>query len=518
MATTPLTRRRVLRRVSTAIAGTVAALALVACGGNESSSSDANDEPVSGGTLRIATSTDAQPEFVLSFRLPNLSWQKLVFESLVEVDSAGQAAPVLATDWSIDEAAGTITLDLREGVTFHDGRALTSADVIATLELAQDPANGSQLAHVANAITFEAIDTHTVELTFTGPSASVMDLLGMTPIVDAETFASISDGTVNGTGPFTWENWSAGAAIDLARNPEYWDPERPHFDAVEISVLASASALQSALTSGAADIAMGLPLRDASLLDTSRFELVTSFQGVVYPLGLNVTEPPFDDVEVRRAIGSAIDRERIIEQVFVGVGDPTDLWWTPEHDDYPTELSSRYTYDPDAARDMLAESGAAGAEITITYNSDIPEMRSIYEIVQNNLTEVGLTVVDNGLPATEYGPRQAEGNLGQAFLLLHGQIGWSAPTIAGAMPSIMDNNPSHFATAEYVALRDAMVNADEADRPAALEKLSEYMLDEAFSHVIAVAPWKYAVASSVEGIEVSPLGALIATDAYQEQG
>lgn len=499
----------------------VAAVAVVGCSSGPTATSPSTSTtsptetapaPASGGVLRIAASADAQPQFAMANRAGNWSWRRLVFDSLVEKDVAGVPQPLLATDWSYNDDRTELTLTLQQGVTFHSGRAFTSADVVYSLEQVKDPANASQLAKVAAGIdTVTAKGDQAVVINLVEPSDSLFDLLDLTPIVDSETWPKAADGKeIVGTGPFVWKSWTPGAAIELAKNDSYWGANGPYLDGVEISIITDATALQSALKGGAADVALGLGQSDVALLKKDPAYVAENAGGVFYPFGFNVTQAPFDNPVARQAIGFALDRERIVDQVFGGDATISNLWWTPGSPGFPDDLAGHFTYDPDKARQLLAQAGADGADLTIAF-ANLPVMKSLFEIVQNNLSEVGLNVKAEALDVAEYDKRQVEGTLGQSFLLLHGMVGFSTATIIDAMPSIRAGNPSAFDTPEYDALKTAVRQADDATRDNAVRELTSYMLDQSFSHVVVVAPQYHVHTAAVQGLKVVSLGSLVAT-------
>jgi peptide/nickel transport system substrate-binding protein len=516
-APTSTSRRLTARLARGAAVVAVAALALSGCAvaQTEPGSPGESSAPVDGGVLTVAAAADAQPQFVMANRAGNWSWRRLVFDSLIQLDQNAQPQPVLATDWSYNDDRTELTMSLRDDVVYHSGRAFSAADVVYSLEQVQLPENASQLVGVAkNIASVEATSDTEVLITLAAPSDSLFDLLDLTPIVDSETWADVADGkTVVGTGPFSWEEWVPGASLTLEANDDYWAENGPYLDAVEISVIPDSTALQSALKGGAADLVIGMAQSDVTRLSGDPEFVLQNAGGVFYPFGIDVEQAPFNTPEARQALAYAIDRERINDQVFGGDAVMTSLWWTPGTPGYPEDLAEHYSYDPDMARDLLESSGAAGSDLTITF-ANLPVMKSLFEIVQNNLAEVGLNVTAEALDLPDYDKRQVEGNIGQSFLLLHGMVGFSAATLVDAMPSIRTGNPSHFATAEYDELKSAVRAADDASRADALAELSEYMLDEAFSNIIAVAPQYHVHSSQLQGIDVVSLGSVVATDAY----
>lgn len=510
--------QRAVRWVRGAATATAVAVVLTGCAvaqANPGGSAAPSADPVEGGTLQVAAAADAQPQFVMANRAGNWSWRRLVFDSLIQLDSESQPQAVLATDWSYDDTRTELTLTLRDDVTFHSGRPFTADDVVYALDQVKLPTNASQLAGVAENIEAVTATSDTeVVIDLAAPSDSLFDLLDLTPIVDSETWASIADGKeVIGTGPFTWDEWVPGASLTLQKNDEYWSEDGPYLDEVDISIISDPTALQTAIKGGAADVAIGMAQSDVMRLADDPTYVLENAGGVFYPFGLDVERAPFDTAEARQALGYAIDRERISEQIFGGDAILTDLWWTPGSPGYPTDLEQHFSYDPEKAKSLLESAGAAGADLTITY-ANLPVMKSLFEIVQNNLAEVGLNVTGEALDLPDYDKRQVEGKIGQSFLLLHGMVGFSSATLIDAMPSIRTGNPSHFDTPEYNDLKGAVRGADDSTRQAALTELSEYMLEQSFSHVIAVAPQYHVHTAELRGLRVVSLGSLVATDAY----
>jgi peptide/nickel transport system substrate-binding protein len=514
----PTSQRFAARIVQATAVAAATVLVVTGCAvaqANPDGEPSASSAPVAGGVLNVAAAADAQPQFAMANRAGNWSWRRLVFDSLVQLDENSQPQPLLATDWSYNDDRTELTLTLRDDVTFHSGRPFTADDVVYALQQVQLPANASQLAAVAkNIASVTATSDTEVVLTLSAPSDSMFDLLDLTPMVDSETWAQAADGeNIVGTGPFTWDEWVPGASLALDANEDYWGADRPYLDAVDISIIPDSTALQSALKGGAADLVIGMAQSDVMrLADDSAYALQNA-GGVFYPFGIDVNQAPFNTPEARQALAYAIDRERISDQVFGGDAVMTDLWWTPGSPGYPTDLAEHYSYDPEKAKELLESSGTAGANLTITY-ANLPVMKSLFEIVQNNLTEVGLDVTGEALDLPDYDKRQVEGNIGQSFLLLHGMVGFSAATLIDAMPSIRTGNPSHFATPEYDELKAGVRGADDTTREAALADLSEYMLDQAFSNIIAVAPQYHVNTARLQGIDVVSLGSVVATDAY----
>lgn len=475
--------------------------------------SDVPSEPVDGGVLVAAQSTDAQPINVLAGRLGNGTWASNVFETLTRRDENGDPQPLLATDWSLADDGMSIDLTIREGVTFHSGRELTADDVKFSLE--QLPETASQVAFIADQFAaIEVMSPTELTITFANPIPNLFDLFEYAFVLDRETIDGLQDGSaVIGTGPFTFDSWSPGSEYVLERNDDYWG-ERAHLDGIEVAIISDSTAMLNAVRSGRVQVAVGMSAQDVQTLAEDAAYTIVNSTAAVYPFGVNVEEEPFDDVEVRRAAQIAIDRARIADQVFGPAATPTNLFWGEDTPGYPEDLAKAYPYDPEKARQMIAEAGAEGADVTLTVIGT-PNNTNVAEIVRNNLEEVGLDPEIEVVETQDFGPTQIAGDLGQAFLPLHGLNGLSPYTLLSTLPSLREGNSSKFWPDEYVELRDALGTASTEDETAtALHDLSQFMIDQAFTANLVSVDGQIVVGSDTHGLEWSTRGYLDATAGF----
>lgn len=461
--------------------------------------------------ITVVQGPDAQPRNLMPTRGGNLPWIKNVFETLTLRDrETREPQPLLATSWTIADDGLSITIDLRDDVTFHTGRKMTADDVKFTFETAAAPETAAQTGFIAR--EFSAIDVMSdtqVKISFKKQLPSLFDLFEETPIVDKETYANREDGSeVVGTGPYKFAKWTPGAEIVLEKYDGHRNADAAGIEVVNHAIIRDPTAIIAALRSGRAQIAFNLVPRIAQTLKADPSYEIFSGGGAIFPLGLNTTMAPFDNKPVRQAIGYAIDRERINDQVFAGVGTPTPIFFNPSEAGYSDTLASTYAYNPDKARQMIEEAGAAGTTIKMIIPA-IPPNRATAEIVQNNLSEAGLNVEVEVLDVPTYDKRQVAGDLDQSFILIHGLVGYGASTLLSAAPSLREGNPSQFWTEEYQSLRNALDAASEAERPAALEALTAYMIDEAFSLAIVQSANQTVISDDVEGAVLSARGHLI---------
>lgn len=462
-----------------------------------------------GVSITVSQTSDAQPANLMHLRVGNLAWVRNVFEPLTQINpKTFVPEPVLAKQWRVSDNGMSMDLVLRDDAVFHTGRKMTSEDVKYSLEVAAKPENAVQTGFIAR--EFESIDLtgpYSLTIKFKRPLSNVFDLFEQAVIVDKETYDKRVDGSkVVGTGPFQFVSWTPGASIKLRKFPGYRNAGNVQIADLEFAVIPDSTASISALRSQRTVLAAGLATSD--LVEFSRNPMfgIAFGGGNIHPFCVNVNMPPFDKKVVRQALGYAVDRQRIIDQVFDGSGVPTALFWSPSAPGYTKALAEHYSYDPSRAKAMIEAAGAKGAKFPIIIPA-IPANRSIFEIVQNNLREVGLDATANVLDVTEYDKRQIAGDLGPAFILIHSQVGFASPTLLSSLPSLRQGNPSHFWTDEYVKLRNAMTAATSPERLGqTTEALSQYMIDQAFCLPVVQAAMPVVIAKRLQGVELGAHG------------
>lgn len=473
-----------------------------------------------GGILRIAQPADPEPAAIFASATGNLTWRDQVFETLTSLDPhTGEPRKILATDWQAGEDGKSFVVQVRDDVTFHSGRPFTAEDVVFTLNQIKNPVNRSfAQSIVASFASIEATGPYEVTITSDTPFVTrIFDVFQMAAIVDHETFEGIADGRqLIGTGAFKWQDWAPGARLLLTRNENYWKPDRPLLDGVEIAIISDATALANTPRAGV-HIAYGVSARDSIPYENDpNFVIATSESGPFFLFGMDTTQAPFDNKLVRQAIGYAIDRQRIADQVFSGYGTPSTLYWPRTEPGMTDELAGHYSYDPEKARQMLDEAGVTDLNIEVTVMA-IPQVTAIFEIAQFDLREVGINVTATMLPPPEYNRRMAEANLGQAFMGIQGSQGYSGITIVDALPTLRPGNPSKFETERYNELKAATRAATTTEAYGeSLSALLEYMLDEAFMHVLVRTESQNVVSASVKDYNSSSVNYLWLVDTSVE--
>jgi peptide/nickel transport system substrate-binding protein len=505
-----------LKKTAVAAAAAAVMLAGTACSAATQNAGQAaqNAGPVrNGGTLIVAQAFDADPGSFLKTAIGNIVSEYAVLETLTLIDpQTAEPKGVLASSWTLTPDGKSMTVKLRDDVTFHSGRKLTAADVVFTLDKAKDPAVGAANQKIAAQITsVQAKSDAEVALTFARPLPNIFDLFETMPILNKDAYADYAAGKkVDGTGRFEWKSYTPGGKIELTKYAKYREVANTHLDSIEVSIVKDPTALVSAIRSGRAQYAVGVPPVDARSLGSQQGFALVSSGGAAFPFAFNVTKPPFDNKVVRQAVQYAIDRDRIVQQVEGGKAQAASLPWRPSTVGYDAAQSGHYTYDQAKAKQLLADAGVkSGATFDVAL-ADGPESTAIFQIVKNNLAAVGLNANPVIMNVPDYEQKLATRTFSTSAVLMQAGNGNSPATAMVARPELVaDGNVSKFASPEYTTLTQAVATASaKADQEKALREFSSYFVDEAFAVPLIIRPTLTVRTSSLNNILPTQMGFL----------
>lgn len=352
----------------------------VAVGGTRPANSG-NGTATDGGTLRLlfADPPTLDPHLAEDSRSGLLVNE--VFGGLVTIEPFRfSVAPDLAERWEISPDGTTYTFYLRPEARFHDGKAVTAQDVKWSLERVADPdtlspvvdqylsdivgVSGKLNGAASEVSGVRVIDESTVAITIDAPKAYFLSKLTYpTGFVLDRANVEIGEDWIrepNGTGPFRLAEYVVGETLRLARN-DYYHLGTPHLD--EVDMILSGGSRMILYENDEIDVTgVGLADLERVLDPTSPLNA----QVKPYParfsvsyIGLNVNEPPLDDANFRKALNLAIDRDSIAEVAYEGAVRPAKTILPPGFPGYNADLDP-YPYDPEQARQLLAESKYGG--------------------------------------------------------------------------------------------------------------------------------------------------------------
>ena len=319
-------------------------------------------QPVKGGALVVALSAEVvDMDPANRGGTPTAAAEQLVFNSLVRNTPDQQIKPDLAASWTVDDDKWTFKL--RQGVKFHDGTPFNAQAVKYTFDRYLN--NTEKVRRAGDWQPYvdgvQVIDDSTIQFRTKGVDAFFLTrLAGEVGIVSPTAHAQLGKDFLKnpvGTGPFKFKEWVPGVSISVVRNDDYFG-DKAYLDQVTMRPIPEATTRALALETGEVHLATPItPEQMGRLQGNPNFSLVSRATSLNLMFGMNNLKKPFDDVRIRQALNYAIDRDSIVKNVFSGLADAMQGAVPKAAIGYaPVE---GYTYDPNKAKQMLAEAGMA---------------------------------------------------------------------------------------------------------------------------------------------------------------
>jgi peptide/nickel transport system substrate-binding protein len=339
-----------------------------------------------GGLLRPVLREDLPQGFAIHESATNsVTWPAMpCYSNLVLYDQTKRLGrvdtivPELAEKWSWQDGYRNLVFFLRRDVKWHDGQPFTSKDVKFTFDVVREAPDAPAKLRInprkewyANVDAIEAPDPYTVVFRLKRPQPSLVAMLasGYSPVLPAHVPLAEHRSRCIGTGPFKFKEWKRGQSVELVRNPDYFVKGRPYLDGVRYTVIVERGTRVAALQAGQIDVAYPgettLAIAEQLRKAAPGMVLTETASNVSENLLLNTRKPPFDNVNVRRALSFAIDRRTYTQTVHRGAAvigaslapKPWGVWGLLDRD-----LSQLPGYGGAAAgraraRTLLAETG-----------------------------------------------------------------------------------------------------------------------------------------------------------------
>jgi peptide/nickel transport system substrate-binding protein len=446
-----------------------------------------------------------------------------------------EVEPALAESWEISEDGTVYTFQLRDGVAFHDGTAFDAEAVKFNFDRMLDeahPLHGTgpfPLSFFFSAIEeTEVVDDLTVRFHLNEPYAPFLSNLAyptgliVSPTA-VETHVDEYARNPSGTGPFVFRVWESNRQVALQRNEDYWDGAPP-LAGVVFRPITDANARVSEMLSGGIDLMVEVPPDNVQLFaDDPQFVLHEEAGPHLWFLILNTKEPPFDDVRMRQAVNYAIDKESLVTNVLQGTATvaagptPEAFAWAYNEDLEP------YPYDPDRARELIAEAGYGDGAETVFYvtegGSGMLDPVPMGTAIQANLAAVG---IDARIETYEWNTFLNQVNPGLEGKAGMAQMAWmtndpdTLPFLAlrtEAMPDQGGFNSGYYSNPEVDALLEQARRETDQDERARLYQEMQVIVQEDAPWAF-IANWKQnaVTTANVENFNLEPSFLLILKD------
>lgn len=462
-----------------------------------------------------------------------------MYEALIIRDVTGAFEAALATDWAPKADDPSVwVFNLRQGVKFHNGSDFNAEDVVFSIERAKTPT--SDMKELLNSIIeVRAVDDYTVEMVTDGPNpilpANLTDLFMMdkdwteenntVKVQDFEggeiTFATTN---VNGTGAYKLVSREPDVKTVMARNEDYWGKDQFPMGISEIvhTPIQNAATRVAALLSGEINYLQDVPVQDLERVDAVEGMTVkTAPQNRVIFFGMNQGpddieaddvegKNPLADVNVRKAMSMAINRDAIKQVVMRGQSEPAGMVAPPFVNGWTAEMDAESSTDIDAAKALMADAGYSDG---FSIRLDCPNDRyindeAICQAAVGMLGQIGITVNLDAIPKAQHFPKITDGKTD--FYML----GWGVPTydseyifnflVHGREESIGTWNGTGFDNDEVDAkILSLASNTDLDARNADIADIWRVIQDEQLYIPIHHQVLNWAMADNI-GIEVDP--------------
>lgn len=445
----------------------------------------AQTEPRRGGTLRVAQENDISsfdPHY--SVLGPDRDVLYQIYDTITQFDAELTPQPCLAESWETPDPL-TYVFHLRRDVTFHDGTPWNAEALAFNIDRVRHAGDASPLA--ADFVQIEAVevvDEYTARINLAEPMAALLAMLAdrwgmmVSPTAAAELGDSFTTSPV-GSGPFRFVAHVPGERIEVARNEQYWNASYPYLDGIVWSTVPDADARYTMLRDGQLDVTPWVAAKDIDEVKASPelgyVEMLSlGFEDVRF----NCSKPPFDNLALRQACSLGIDRQAIVDEIFLGHAQvargplPPTTWAANLDLPFPAR-------DVELARQKLAEAGYPdGVEVEWDCPAAGDEERR-GRAMQAQLAEIGIDVKLLLMSNEEAKQREIDGTF-QAELLY-----WSGRADPDMTMYSMFHTGGGYNTMRYSndrvdeLTRAARLTNDQPERKALYDEAQAIVVEEA---------------------------------------
>lgn len=524
----PVSRRKFLQL---AAAGTATA-ALVACApaaapaGSTSGEAASGEEaassgPVQGGTLGLMGHQEVaglSPDYAG----PSVQETAIlaIHDSVLMLDEMLTLQPILAESYEVSEDGLTYTFNLREGVLFHDGKEMTAADVKYTMDYYREPENATSIASwFLNVETIETPDDYTVVVNMADVNAAFLTDGGQIAIVQGEYHAEVGEDAYSqspiGTGPFKLVEFDPASLVLMEAHEDYFRG-RPNIDMIRQENVPEPSVRTVALETGDSDSALWpLLVEDSQRLEEDpNFTVIATSTGGVKHIMLNNQLPQLSDKRVRQALLMALDRQRIIDDLWSGAATVAHSNLAPKYPFYSLDQDpslKRYEYDPEGAMALLEEAGWVvgedgirekdGQKLTFTCTTITGDQarRPIAEFAQQQFQEIGVDMQLEEAPLAAIQEGQRNGTTDSS--LYNWTYGGVDPNPASTLRSDGGQNWNSFQNEEVDRLIDEGLSIADPDlRQPIYHEIQRIVVEEVPMLYLQWDTWYNVFSSRVKGL------------------
>ncbi len=467
-------------------------------------------EPKKGGTLRMgleggSASDSYDPTTYNDSVMVVLSL--IVMNGLIEYDASGKPTGELLESWEAKPGATEWTFNVRQGITFSNGKTLDADDIIYSIELHRTEASKSAAkGQLASVEEIKALSPSQVYIKLSAGNADLPVILGDYHLVVVPKGHTDWSKPI-GTGAYVLDTFEPGVRATFKSRGEYWKKGRGNFDAIEMLYISDASARTAALQSGEIDVANRVEPRTAKLLmQAPNLNIVqTKGTGFRYCFVARVTDKPTDNLDVRMALKHGIDREQICKTVYAGFATPGNDHLLDANDPYFNSQLPQFKFDADKAAFHWKKAGFGASDKIELKVSEGAWTSSVdcAQVYQQSLAKTGINLQVTKVAADGY---WSDTWLKVPFCAVIWARRMSADqTFSTAFGGKSDYNDSNWRNADFDALLSkARVELDPVARKVMYDECQVMIANEAGNIHFATSDFLDGYSKKVQGVNTHP--------------
>ena len=460
-------------------------------------------------TFNVGTEPETM-DVHLSTGVPEATIMLQIYDGLTRLNAESIPELALAESVDVSEDGLVYTFNLRDGLVYSNGDPLTAEDFVFSWKRALDPELAADYAYMlyyikgaeayntgegsADDVMVEALDEKTLQVTLEAPTPFFMSLVAFktyyplhraTVEADSEGWHLSAD-TIIGNGPFKMVSWAQGQ-MEFVPNENYWDKDAVILDRLVFTMVENESTELTMFETGEIDFTHTVPGQEIPRLEATGELKILPYLGTYYYI-FQVEKPPLDDINVRKALTMAIDREAIVTNVTQGGQLPAFAYVPPgipevDGSDFRANGGDYLTYDPEMAQQLLAEAGYPGGEgfpaVEILYNTS--EMHKLVAEAIQEMWKQNLGIENVTLTNQEWDVYLDTRDEGDFMIARAGWIGDYLDPFTFLDMWVTDggNNNSRFSNAEFDQLiTEVRLGDDEVQRMAMMHQLEDILMAE----------------------------------------
>ena len=498
-----------MRIVALGLILVMAAACFTGCGGNSGGQSNE-------GRTDLNFAVSAEPNSLDPMAIAMMSTFTItyaIYDNLFEKNADGGYDPSLCEDYEVSDDETVYTFYLRDDVKFHDGTPMTAEDVVFSINRTIEKGWAADM--VAAIESVEATDDYTVVLTLSKPFGGMIGSLAspyfsiMSKAYLEENGDDIVERQPMGTGAYKFVEWVSGDHITLEANEDYFKGA-PAIKDVTFKPITDKNTGLISLQAGETDAFLNINYSDIPTVEEDdSLAFYSTDLAAVLSLNMNIENEKLSDVRVRQAINYAINRENIIEGALEGQGTVANSSISPTCDGYSEDVKG-YEYNPDKAKELLAEAGYGDGMTLVIKIKEDSKNQKVAQVIQSDLKAVGIEteieILEAGAYTTDvYSNGDYEMTISawcamftDAYSLLYSQFHKDCYGSTG--------NITHVTSDELSSMLDSAAQAGEDNKTAAYTEVAQYIMDNAYVAPLVFEPTTITTSADLKGVEADPLG------------